>query len=577
MPLMATLAAVSLGAYQVARERHAKTLDYLRVLPVDAGTIVWAKFVAGTTILLLLVGALVWLGYSDPTYHADVFTSLITANVDRWKLATFVFSRFWCVYAFALFLSVLVDRAATAVVGISVCVIVLVGLQSACVDSTPLADVEPWLPFWQSSIGLFSVPRDPALLWRTSVSLCPVTVFFVISGAASLKRSSEPFLSKRVLALGAAGLIGLAILAGEISGAWLPRLAPAGSLEIQTASEMESGNDLVDMAAAQGLVCLGLNDRLIFLDFSDPERPRKTAEVQIAPWTTTSVSFVGTEAYVVGERKAIPKNEIGIFVAKLQGQDAVQISAPTLIGTVDRDSGPVPRLSSVQEAVSYGRFAYGSAGCSINQPQCRLQVFDLTTRRETAALLIETFRPNPRRPEYYGEPFAVLATLLRGTHLYVTSPSALTTLDVGNPAQPVISSRIDFVELVPLLYGVPRPMFSVGERLYVQSLFPPSLHTYDLSDPSRPVHTVDVVENFADSPVDGNWVVSEPAFYQRWGHGVVEIRATSRGLETVRYLDNGRGARHGVERLAAGGEYVYEASYNAARKTERVDAFRVRE
>ena len=59
------ISAVALGAGQVVSERSAKTLDYLLGRPVAGRQVVLAKFIAGSTVLLTLVGlllALVFLG-----------------------------------------------------------------------------------------------------------------------------------------------------------------------------------------------------------------------------------------------------------------------------------------------------------------------------------------------------------------------------------------------------------------------------------------------------------------------------------------------------------------------------------
>src|SRR4051812_38281104 len=57
MPAAATTSAIGLGVGQVARERHARTLEFLLVRPVSSAVIVWSKFIAGTVALALLLGA----------------------------------------------------------------------------------------------------------------------------------------------------------------------------------------------------------------------------------------------------------------------------------------------------------------------------------------------------------------------------------------------------------------------------------------------------------------------------------------------------------------------------------------
>ena len=66
MPLLALVAAVGLGASQMARERASKTLDYLLARPIAPAAVVWIKFLAGSVALALLLAAMMALCYIDP-------------------------------------------------------------------------------------------------------------------------------------------------------------------------------------------------------------------------------------------------------------------------------------------------------------------------------------------------------------------------------------------------------------------------------------------------------------------------------------------------------------------------------
>ncbi len=57
-PAVGMLAAVELGSELLTRERQARTTEYLLVRPVSREQIVWAKFIAGSIMLLLFVAAL---------------------------------------------------------------------------------------------------------------------------------------------------------------------------------------------------------------------------------------------------------------------------------------------------------------------------------------------------------------------------------------------------------------------------------------------------------------------------------------------------------------------------------------
>jgi len=562
--LTATLASVGLAAGQVAGERQAKTLDYLLVRPVAADTIVWAKFLAGTIALLLLLGALVWLGYSDPGSSDDLLALLVRDRVSSLRVLLTLFPRYWCVYGLALLLSVLVDRPSKAAVAMAVSVMTLLGMTSWYTDIAPFSGFESWLPFFdQSTGGLVRVARNPSLFWTTSLVLYGIVLVAAFGAGTLLKRSPENYLGNRTLMLGAAGLVGVAILTGWVSGGRLPSLPPEEALEIQTGS----AGDLTDMAASGHLVCLGLQDRLVFLDFSDRAKPRTMADVRIPLWTTSHLALVGTSAYVLGKKKALPTDEVQIIIAKLAGPDSVQIMSPISLGPVD------PR-GSIGPLVPLGHFLYAG---SINHRQCRVHVLDLSTSREMVVLPIDTLHTVSKEQvvPLWADFREALTMCLRESFLYIASPSALTTLDLGNPAQPVVTNRIEFRESIARLYGLPRTLLSQGDRLYETSFWPPSLRSYDLSDPSRPVLAADFAWHRTDGGNVGavELVVSGPAFYQSWRNGVLEFHLRHKRFEALRYLDDG----YGVDTVAVSGAHVYTARYDYGQKSEHVDAFQVRE
>jgi hypothetical protein len=571
MPLMATLAAVGLGASQVAHERHARTIDYLLARPVARVAVVWSKFIVGTVTLLLILGGLLWLGYTDPDYHGDEFTAMIRVQVGLWRMLPTLFLRSWCLYALALFLSVLVDRTSKAVVAAAVSAITLLGLIFAYTDIAPFKGFELWLPFFEFTGGLVRVASDASLFWKTSAALATFAMILGLGAATLFKRSAHRSLSTKVLALGGAGLIATAILAARISGGWLAVLPPVADVELQSQDE---GERVVDMAANETLVCLAWEHSLTFVDFSVPAKPQTIAKLRIPLWTTSHVVLVGTTAYLVGIRKAIPTDEFQLIVAKPAGHDAIEVSLPKSLGPKDKNSdsflGPVVRS---------GQFLYiGSA----DRRQYKVHVADLSTGpalREP--VVVETIRDQSADSYLHGDwtpAPSLLRMSLQGSRLYVASPSALTTLDLGNPGKPIITGRIEFPERTPfyyLPYGIPHTLVSNRGRLYEAVPWPQYLRSYDLSDPNHPVaaenfafHGTGSVINTDQMWWDQDLVAVGPHFYQPWRNGIIEFRPTRQKLEALRYLNVGCN----VSRVVGTGHYVYALE---RANPYRIAAFRV--
>jgi hypothetical protein len=270
---------------------------------------------------------------------------------------------------------------------------------------------------------------------------------------------------------------------------------------------------------------------------------------------------------MIGTKKALVTDDIQMIAAHLMGPDSVRIAPSISLGLLDKDS-------YIGRVVARGNYLYIPL---IQGRQCRLRVIDLLTNREVHTLEIEALRP---RPDSWldGTDGESITACLTGAHLYLASPRALTTVFLGNPAKPVISSRTAVRELTERLYGYERKLFSQGHRLYELSFLEP-VRFHSLRDPGRPLPMgyakyISVADIGRSSVGDGSVVVADTDFYMLWRNGILQYRATQRGFETIRYLDPGE---DGLDRLAVGGGYLYAAGYDDTLNVEHIDVFKIRQ
>ena len=551
LPLLAVVAAIGLGIGQVARERHMKTLDYLLVRPVEPGTIVWMKFLTGTVALALMMAAIVGLGFVNPPLTADTGLLAIREQVGFRAVALTLFPRYWCVYALTLFFSVLLDRSAKVAAAMGVVAITLMGLISYFTDLAPFSRFIYWLPFFESSGGLVLAARSAGFVWLTGLACGAVAILVTAASATLLKRSPERYLGNRGLALVAAGIVGGALLSAQAAKVWLPEVAPAGSFEIRNANEWGSAG----IVASGGRVAVTRDGNVRFLDFSNPSNPKLVSEVNIPLWTTSSdwdvekVAMAGDSLFLVGEKKRLPVDEVEITIVK---PDASIETIPL---------GSVRPHAFTSAPVSVGRFLYVGRTEDL---VASIHVFDVATRREVASLVIDQMRP-PVPGTTEGEP--PMRICRRGSYLYVASPSALTAIDAGNPAQPVVTSQLQYHPKAQFLYGFPRPLAWQDNRLFEIEFWPYSLGSYDLSDPAHPVAKADLTWH-AGLALTG----SGHDVYLPWRAGVLESRAEGGAMESRRYLR----ASRAVSALAVDGDYVYALTAVDSQKQRMVQAFRVR-
>ena len=95
-------------------------------------------------------------------------------------------------------------------------------------------------------------------------------------------------------------------------------------------------------------------------------------------------------------------------------------------------------------------------------------------------------------------------------------------------------------------------------------MFPETLNSYDLSDPSHPVAKGELTYH-GSLTIEG----SGDSLYRPWRSGVLEFRAAGDELQARRYLRSDGP----VTALAAVGDYVY--TLGNVKKMRRVQAFRV--
>jgi len=430
-----------------------------------------------------------------------------------------------------------VDRAAKAGAAVLALGITVTALGTALMDRSPFSSFPDWLPFLEESGALLRVARDPAVFWLTGGMFTAAALLLTLGSAAFLRRWPERNLGRRALALGSAVAIGAAMLAAHAATEWLPEVGPVGYLEYPAGPD----NGFVDMAASEGRVAVGTEHGVLFLDFSNPAKPVKTAEIAPPLWTTRRVAMAGATAYLLGQKKALPADETQIALVRLASPGSASLAGAFSLG-------PVSPGEFIGPPLLIGRFLY--AGMTRHR-RCSLHVFDLSSDpvgRETAVLEIEKLQPLPDGREL-DLPFHMC---LRRSHLYVSSPSALTTIDVRDPAQPVVTSKLEFRSQIPSLFFLERPMAWRGERLYEARYWPPSLGSYDLSDAGRPVPKPDLAWRpggiFAA-------VGSGRAFYRPWKNGLIEFQPGTSEMEALRYLSDGdEGA---VSNFTLDGEYVY--------------------
>jgi hypothetical protein len=396
--------------------------------------------------------------------------------------------------------------------------------------------------------------HDPALFRWTLFTLCALALLVALAASALLRRSPGWTLRNRTLILGAAAIAGLAVVSTSAAGSRLPVLSPAGSMDLPV-----DFSEQACIGASRSMVALAKGDWLRFVDFADPAHPRMAAETRIPLWDTHTLVFSGSQAYILGTRKALPSDEVQVAIASPAPGGSVQLGEPISLGTSGRSWFPV----SIAVA---GHFLYLDA---VRGNQLRLEAYDLSpgaSGRPAGAVVVGRTRPLVLDSNNLNFADGIMRMRIEGQFLYATTPEALTAIDIRDPGRPLISSQIPYRDPVGMMYHPSRDLASDGRWLLEAEPLVGIWNLYDLADPAHPVLR-------GHAPKRGYGLVSGtgPDLFENWREGALEFRSAGSGLQALRYLNDGRDGAPDLMTAADG--YVY--MLKRVKERRYVSAFRV--
>jgi hypothetical protein len=534
----AMISAVALGAGQIVSERSAKTLDYLFGRPVAGKQVVLAKFMAGSTVLLALVGLLLALVFLGEGVSEDLLVAATQLGYVR--TLVYQFPMYWFLYSCTLLFSSIVEQRAQAIAGGLSCLLAFLAVALTAPSRWPLLALDVWFPAALLSPTWFELTLGTSL-WIAVAAVWSVLAILVAALAALiLERRWEMRLNWPVI-----GLLFIVIGVGpSFVGAPAVEVQPAGVYSLQT---LAGSGPVADGSR----VSVAVEDGLLVIDFSDAAHPRQFGQFRLPLWSIMHRRIAGDDVYVVGRHKDLPVDTAGVLRVSMRA--AGMLDAAQIVNL-----GPWDSQAWIGEPYVIGRHLY--LGTAAGEDS-RLRVFDLSTdgpARQTADLTIEHWPVGPRSNMFYGgvPPFTLA---IRGRYAYVAGYSQLLTLDLGDPSNPRVVHRMEFKDAEVVVRGGERQIASIGNRLYVQVFQPPMLRRYDLQDPARPV---EIGRSIWRPRLEGALVADEARsmLFVAWRDGVLAFPPPeSLWIRDVRYLKGkiDPAKRQWAQSAAAAGGFFY--------------------
>ena len=531
----AMISAVALGAGQVVSERSAKTLDYLLGRPVAGRQVVLAKFIAGSAVLLTLIGlllALVFLGEKATNNWLVVATQF-----GYFRLFMYQFPMYWFLYSCTLLCSTIVEQRAQAIAGGLACVLGVLMVATTAPYLWPLLALYIWFPVALGDRAWLALALETSLWVAVAAIWSGLAILVAAVAALVLERRWETRFNWPVI-----GLLFIVIGVGpNYVGAPAVEVQPAGTYSIETRA---GWGPVVDGSRVSVVTKEGLG----VIDFSDPAHPRQLGQISLPLWTIERRRIVGDDIYVAGRHKDIPVDTAGVLRVRMG-------SAGNWEATQIVNLGPWDSQAWIGEPYVIGRYLY--LGIRVGD-ESRLRVFELSTdgtARQTADVPIEHWPLlSGFRALIRGLPPSTLA--LHGAYAYVAGNNVLLTLDLGDPSNPKVAHRTEFDDAA--LLPTERKIACLGNRLYVESFQPPMLRRYDLQEPARPV---EIGRSIWRPLLQGALVADEArsTLFVAWRDGVLAFPPPE-GLwiRDVRYLKGSiPGSRSRIQSVAAAGGFFY--------------------
>jgi hypothetical protein len=530
------ISAVALGSGQVVSERSSKTIDYLLGRPVAGRQVVWAKFIAGSTVLLTFIAlllALVFLGGKATDNWLMAATQLGYV-----RLLAYQFPMYWFLYSCTLLCSTMVEQRAQAIAGGVACALGILMVASTAPYMWPLKALEIWFPLALVELTWLTLVMETSLWIVIAAVWSGLAVLMAAVAALALERRWEMRLNWPVI-----GLLFIVMGVGpNFVGAPAVEVQPTGAYSIQTRAGWRPAVDgsRVSVTTQEGLVAI---------DFSDPAHPRQLGRIRLPLWMIERQRIVGDDLYVVGRHKEIPVDTTGVLRVKMSAAgnwEATQIV----------NLGPTDSQAWIGEPSVIGGHLY--LGMKVGG-ESRLRVFELSAdgpAHQTADVPIERW---PEGPGYRMgiRPVPPSTLAVRGAYAYVAGFSLLLTLDLGDPSNPKVVHKTQFADAS--VFPRERKITCLGGRLYVESFQPPMLRRYDLQDPARPLE----IGRSIWRPGLGGALVADEArstLFVAWREGVLAFPPPE-GLwiRDVRYLKGPQNPdpRVRIQPVAAAGGFFY--------------------
>ena len=503
------LMAIVLAMDAIARERSTGTLSFLIDKPVAGATVLTVKFLLGLG-GLLLVSLVAWATvYIDlaslEVEHSWLAYKLITVqSIDYASMVSLSFTQFSLLYALIFIGSVVTDHPFKgAAVGIALAVVLGVFLTGPATALFPILNRYPLVAIGLDDQGhLVRLATDSARFWVKVLANLGLTVAVQAVAVVILHRYREAMLSWRTVAIGWGAVIAV-VFAISYGGPLVNQRMPVGVLKApdkQYYGELAVQGGLAYMTTGQiGIAIADLNNpqQMRLLGSTRPESHEL--------WKGgNAICVVDSLAYLVGWRKGLPSDSLGVVV--------FDVSDPT---------APALKGHRMFAAIKRKRFRYHQYWGATDGGL-------LLVRERGYALVAEAFTFDAEGMPVVGDERVIMSisdpvddphrwkprchVSVRGSRAYIGTEGELVVIDVADAHALRETERQTLESFRTRYYGHPKLVATDGDKLYVERYWPYELVEFDIFNPDQPrevgylplprsdnIHSLQIVDGVAYS------------------------------------------------------------------------------
>ena len=474
------LMAIVLAMDAIARERSTGTLSFLIDKPVAGATVLTVKFLLGLG-GLLLVSLVAWATvYIDlaslEVEHSWLAYKLITVqSIDYASMVSLSFTQFSLLYALIFIGSVVTDHPFKgAAVGIALAVILGVFLTGPATAIFPILNRYPLVAIGLDDQGhLVRLATDSARFWVKVLANLGLTVAVLAVAVVILHRYREAMLSWRTVAIGWGAVIAV-VFAISYGGPLVNQRMPAGVL---AAPDKQYYGGL---AVQGGLAYMTIGQSGIAIaDLSNPQQMRLLGSARPESYklwqSRNNICVVDSLAYIVGWRKGLPSDSLGVVVFDVSDPTAPRLKGYRMFAAIKKDKW------------SDGGYRYWGATDD---------GLLLVREQDPDLIVVEAFSLDAEGMPVAGDVQAITTIApmvgpdlchvrVRGSRAYMGTGRELVVIDVADAHALRETERRTLESFRPESYHRAKLVATDGDKLYVERFWPSELVEFDIANPDQ--------------------------------------------------------------------------------------------